>query len=138
MESQKLHWKIFWTFSDKGDRVTKLQISDFQSHFSTSKIVWIFLKKISLKNINLGHQLLLKTFFDKSNFKNNLFLKLGRKIVIFLNLSNLSERVQIFFRCNFCDSTSISFIVISFHQIPLTWWNACPCYYLPEVMNSNQ
>ena len=27
------------------------------------------------------------------------------------------------FRCNFCDSTSISFIVISFHQIPLTWWN---------------
>ena len=26
-------------FLDKGDRVTKLQISDFQSHFSTSKIV---------------------------------------------------------------------------------------------------
>ena len=31
-------------------------------------------KKKSLKNINLGHQLLLKTFSDKSNFKNNLFL----------------------------------------------------------------
>ena len=74
-----------------------------------------------MKNINLGHQLLLKSFFDKSNFKNNLFLKLGRKIVIFLNLSNLSERLPIFFRC---DSTSISFLVISFHQIPLTWWNA--------------
>ena len=28
------------------------------------------------------------------------------------------------FQCNFCDSTIISVIVISFHQIPLTWWNA--------------
>ena len=94
VESQKLHWKFFWTFSDKGDRFTKLQISDFQSHFSTSKIVWIFLKKISLKNINLGHQLLLETFFDKFNFKENLFLKLGRKIVKFLILYTLSEKLQ--------------------------------------------
>ena len=35
----KIALKKFWTFLDKGDRVTKLQISDFQSHFSTSKIV---------------------------------------------------------------------------------------------------
>ena len=30
-----------------------------------------------MKNINLGQQLLLKSFFAKFNFKNNLLLKLG-------------------------------------------------------------
>ena len=44
-KSQKLHQKIFWTFFDKEDRLAKLQKSDFQSHFSTSKIVQIFTKK---------------------------------------------------------------------------------------------
>ena len=67
---------------------------------------------------------MLKPFFDKFNFKNNLFLKLGRKIVIFLNLTTLFKKLQKHFRCYFCDSTSISFIVISLHQILLTWWNA--------------
>ena len=75
----------------------KVPILDYQSEFSMSKIIRIFLRKNSLKNINLGHQLLLQIFFDKFNFKNNLFLKLGRKIVIFLNLSTLSERVKFFF-----------------------------------------
>ena len=44
-KSQKLHQKNFWTFFDKEDRLAKLQKSDFQSHFSTSKIVQIFTKK---------------------------------------------------------------------------------------------
>ena len=61
----------------------KVPKSDFQSNFSISKIDRIFLKKILLKNINLGHQLLLKTFLDKFNLKNNLFLKLGHKIAKF-------------------------------------------------------
>ena len=132
MESHKLHWKLFWTFSDKVDVLAKLQNSDFQSHFSMSKIVQIFAKKIKkiLKNINLGQQLLLKSFFDKFNFKNNLLLKLGCKIAIFLNLTTLFEKLQKNFWCNFCDSTSISFIVISFHQIPLTWWNAYQCAHV--------
>ena len=42
----------------------------------------------------------------------------------FVSLSTLSEKVQKNFQCNFCDSATISFIVISFHQILLTWWNA--------------
>ena len=46
------------------------------------------------------------------------------EICNFVTLSPLSEKVLKNFQCNFCDSTSISFIVISFHQIPLTWWNA--------------
>ena len=31
------------------------------------------------------------------------------------------------FLMQFFDSTSINFSVISFHQIPLTWWNAYSC-----------
>ena len=41
----KIALKKFWTFFDKEDRLAKLQKSDFQSHFSTSKIVQIFTKK---------------------------------------------------------------------------------------------
>ena len=37
--------KNFLDFFDKEDRLAKLQKSDFQSHFSTSKIVQIFTKK---------------------------------------------------------------------------------------------
>ena len=44
-EITKIALKIFWTFFDKEDRLAKLQKSDFQSHFSTSKIVQIFTKK---------------------------------------------------------------------------------------------
>ena len=86
-----------------------------------SKSLW---KKNSLKNINLGQQLLLQSFFDKFNFENNLLLKLGCEIEIFLNLTTLFEKLLKKFWHSFYDSTSISFILISFHQIPLTWWNA--------------
>ena len=55
-----------------------------------------------------------ETFCGKFNFKNNLFLKLDPKIVNFLSLSTLSVKLQNNFRCNFCDYTSISFIVMSF------------------------
>ena len=99
----------------------------FKVIFLRQKLSKSLRKKNSLKNINLGQQLLLKSFFDKFNFKNNLLLKLGCKIVIFLNLTTLFEKLQKFFWCNFCASTSIRFIVISFHQIPLTWWNAYWC-----------
>ena len=54
------------------------------------------------------------------------------EICNFVTLSPLSEKVQKNFQCNFCDSTSISFIVISFHRIPLTWWNAY--YRLPSYL----
>ena len=40
----KIALKNFWTFLDKEDRLAKLQKSDSQSHFSTSKIVQIFTK----------------------------------------------------------------------------------------------
>ena len=41
----KIALKKFLDFLDKEDRLAKLQKSDFQSHFSTSKIVQIFTKK---------------------------------------------------------------------------------------------
>ena len=78
-----------------------------------SKIVRMFLIFFFIEKYYVGHQLLLKTFFDKFNSKKTLFLKLGRKIVNVLNLSTLSKILQKNFRCNFCDSTSINFIVNS-------------------------
>ena len=45
----KIALKIFCTFFDKEDRLAKLQKSDFQSHFSMSKIVQIFTKKIFIE-----------------------------------------------------------------------------------------
>ena len=54
----KIALKFFLTFFDKEDRLAKLQKSDFQSHFSISKNVRIFLKTNSLKNINLGRYFL--------------------------------------------------------------------------------
>ena len=41
---------------------------DFQSQFSRSKIIRIFLIFFSLKNMNLGAHFLLLTFFDNINF----------------------------------------------------------------------
>ena len=45
------------------------------------------------------------------------------RICEFVSLSSLFKKVQNKIQFNFCDSASISFIVIIFHQIPLTWWN---------------
>ena len=47
-EITKIALKIFWTFFDKEDRLAKLQKSDFQTHFSTSKIDKILLNFFSL------------------------------------------------------------------------------------------
>jgi hypothetical protein len=51
-------------------------ISDFQSQFSTSKIIRIFQKKISLKNIIFGAQFLLLIFLKNFNFQATLFSKM--------------------------------------------------------------
>ena len=90
MESQKLHQKSYWSFSNKVVRF----------------------RKIAILQPSFGN----KSFFDKLNFKNNLLLKLGCKIAIFLNLTTLFKKLQKNFWCNFCDSTSISFIVMWFSQ----------------------
>ena len=44
----------------------------FKVIFLRQKLSKSLRKKTSLKNINLGQQLLLKSFFDKFNFKSNL------------------------------------------------------------------
>ena len=46
----------------------RLQNSDFQSHFSASKINRIFLNFFSVKNIRPGDQLLEMKFFENFNF----------------------------------------------------------------------
>ena len=53
----------------------KVPILDFQSEFSMSKIIWIFLKKNSLKNINLGAPLV-KSIFCWLQFQNHFITKM--------------------------------------------------------------
>ena len=53
----------------------KVPIFDFQSEFSTSKIIRIFIKKISLQNINSGTPIFKKTFFTDSISKPLYLLK---------------------------------------------------------------
>ena len=58
----KIALKKFLDFFDKEDRLAKLQKSDFQSHFSTSKIVRIFTKK---------------KFIEEYQFRTTTFAKIG-------------------------------------------------------------
>ena len=64
---------------------------DFQSQFSMSKIIRIFLIFFSLKNNRLGAYFLLRWFFDNFKFKNTLLLKLGQ---IFDEVAKLGKSTQ--------------------------------------------
>ena len=65
---------------------------DFQSQFSMSKIIRIFLNFFfSLKNTNLEAHFLLLAFFDKINFLTTLLLKLGQ---IFDKVAKLGKSTQ--------------------------------------------
>ena len=58
--------------------------------------IWLLIhKEKSLKNIITRHQLVKKNLFNKSNFYYNLFLKLGRNFVNFLDLSCLKNSEKI-------------------------------------------
>ena len=69
----------------------KVRKLDFQSEFSMSKIIRIFLKFFSLKNTNLEAHFLLLAFFDKINFLTTLLLKLGQ---IFDEVAKLGKSTQ--------------------------------------------
>ena len=56
------------TFTDVHMGRQKVPKSDFQSQFSTSKIIQIFLNFFSLKNISLEEGFLLLSFFENFNF----------------------------------------------------------------------
>ena len=64
---------------------------DFQSVFSMSKIIQIFLIFLSLKNKSLGEHFLLKLFFGNFNFKTFLLLKSGP---IFDEVAKLGKATQ--------------------------------------------
>ena len=65
-----------------------------------SKIVRTFPKKIFIEKYQLGHQHLIKSFFDKFNFENNGFLK---SYPIFDGLS-IIDGIYYFFSYNYVDS----------------------------------
>ena len=87
VESQNCIKNFFGLFLTKKIDSQNCKNLTFKVIFLRQKLSKSLRKKNSLKNINLGQQLLLKSFFDKFNFKNNLLLKLGCKIAIFLNLT---------------------------------------------------
>ena len=61
----------------------KMPKSDFQSQFSMSKIVRIFLKKFSLKNINLGALFLVLLISCSIKIERLLFLKFLKNLAFF-------------------------------------------------------
>ena len=65
------------------NRRQKVPKSDFQSRFSTSKIIRIFLKKISLENINLGAHFLFLSILCTMKIERLLFLKFLKKLAFF-------------------------------------------------------
>jgi len=73
---------------------------DFQSQFSTSKIIRNFLIFFSLKNTNLGAHLLLLTFIDK-------------KLFLEYNFSNrVCQVIEISKSIHYCDYKWISVHVL--------------------------
>ena len=67
---------FYLTFTDVHMGRRKVPKSDFQSHFSMSKIIRIFLIFFSLKNISLEESFLLLSFFENFNFWTTLFFKM--------------------------------------------------------------
>ena len=65
------------------NRRQKVPKSDFQSRFSTSKILWIFLRKILLKNINLGGTFLFLSILCSFKIEQHLFLKFLKILAFF-------------------------------------------------------
>ena len=61
----------------------KVPKSDFQSQFSTSKTIRIFLKKISLKNINLGAHFLFLLILCSIKIERLLFPKFLKNLAFF-------------------------------------------------------
>jgi hypothetical protein len=61
----------------------KVPKSDFQSRFSMSKIIQIFLKKISLENINLGAHFLFLPILCSMKIERLLFLKFLKNLAFF-------------------------------------------------------
>ena len=65
------------------NRRQKVSKSDFESRFSSSKILQIFLKKILLKNINLGATFLFLSILCSIKIERFLFLKFLKKLAFF-------------------------------------------------------
>ena len=65
------------------NRRQKMPKSDFQSRFSMSKIIRIFLKKILLENINLGAHFLFLSILCSMKIERLLFLKFLKFLAFF-------------------------------------------------------
>ena len=92
---------------------------DFQSQFSTSKIIWIW---IVLKNTKLGAHFLFLLTLCSIKIERLLFLKVLKNLSFFDSYFwpfNKSEEKN---QGHFCNQCNYAFNLKCFYQIPLTWW----------------
>ena len=106
----------------------KVPKSDFQSRFSKSKILRIFLKKISLKNINLGATFLFLSILCSIKIERLLFLKFLKILPFFDSyfwpFNKTHEKIiAIFVICVIMASIWNVFIKFRWHDEKLT--NGC-------------
>ena len=111
-----------WDLLMTKTRRQKVPKSDFQSWFSMSKTLQIFLKKNSVKNINLGATFLFLSILSSIKIERLLLLKFLKMLAFFDSY---------FWPFNKTHEKIIAILVISaimasiwnvFYQIPLTWW----------------
>ena len=104
--------KVFWSYINLHKSCWKLENSDIQSQFSTSKIIQILLKKIFIEEYQFKANFLLLTFFTTSIFKALYFLKWGP---FWRNLQKCTQDLKFFIGlvivlehkwrpCKMCDS----------------------------------
>jgi hypothetical protein len=99
--SQKWLWKKFRTFLVEVIRPTKLQNSDFQSHFSMSKIIRIFLKKNFIGEYQFKSPTFAKPIFWLLHFKKRFIPKMTEMVPMSIgpqqmwSLRNLVQNVQL-------------------------------------------
>ena len=108
------------------NRCQKVPKSDFQSQFSTSKLLWIFLEKFWLKNINLGAIFLFLSIFCSTKIERLLVLKFLKILAFFDSyfwpFNKTHEKIIAIFVISGIMATIWNvFIKFRWHDEKLTW-----------------
>ena len=116
--------KVFWSYINLHKSCWKLENSDIQSQFSTSKIIQILLKKIFIEEYQFKANFLLLTFFTTSIFKALYFLKwwseftqvnlISKKILMGSSLAFSLQEDPVLVRCaKVCDESWVILKLLS-------------------------
>ena len=111
------------------NRLQKVPKSDFQSQFSMSKILQIFIKKFLLKNINLGAHFLFSSILRSMKLERLLFLKFLKNLAfltaIFGHLASLIKKPMSFlWSVQSWLESEMFFIKFYWHREKITIWSS--------------